>query len=209
VDLNYSEDQRILRGTVERFLAGGAGTRGSLAPGKPASGRWSEFAEMGWLALPLPEAYGELGAGAVEVGILMECLGAAQATEPYLSTVILGAGLIAEVGASEAKASILPEVATGKTLLALAHFEEATRYDIEYVATTARRESDGWRLNGRKCVVFGAPSADHIIVSARISGDLRDPAGWSRKTISRSSWRAFPRFWRAIRSIAPIRAGSC
>ena len=53
---------------------------------------WKQFAELGWLALPIAEEHGGLGGGAVEIGILMEAFGRGLVSEPYLSTVVIGAG---------------------------------------------------------------------------------------------------------------------
>ena len=64
---------------------------------------WKQFADLGWLALPIDEAYGGLGGGAIETGILMEAFGRGLVTEPYLSTVVIGAALISECGSEEQK----------------------------------------------------------------------------------------------------------
>ena len=65
---------------------------------------WKQFADLGWLALPIAEAHGGLGGGAIEIGILMEAFGRGLVSEPYLSTVVIGAALIAECGTRGAEA---------------------------------------------------------------------------------------------------------
>jgi alkylation response protein AidB-like acyl-CoA dehydrogenase len=67
----------------------------------------------------------------------------------------------------------------GESLLAFAHGERQSRYDIAAVATTAARQGDGFVLNGAKSVVLNGDSADKLVVSARSSGDERDEAGIS------------------------------
>ena len=67
---------------------------------------WKQFAELGWLALPIAESHGGLGGSAIETSILMEAFGRGLVSEPYLSTVVIGATLI-ERCASEAQKQAL------------------------------------------------------------------------------------------------------
>ncbi|TKW75711.1 MAG: pimeloyl-CoA dehydrogenase small subunit, partial [Bradyrhizobium icense] len=125
------------------------------------------------------EEHGGLGGGAVEIGILMEAFGRGLVTEPYLSTVVIGAGLIASCGSEAQKQALLPKVAESSLLLALAHSERAARFDLAKVETTAAKTPNGFRLNGHKIAVLDGEAADQIIVSARLvsangsSGKLR------------------------------------
>ena len=164
MDLTLSDEQRLLRESVDRFIAEtyDADHRRRVA-GDPlgfSPDIWKQFAELGWLALPIDEAYGGLGAGAIETGILMEAFGRGLVTEPYLSTVVIGASLIAECGSEAQKQAILPKVADGSLLLAFAHSERAARFDLAHVETTARRTPDGWRLDGHKTAVLDGNAAD-------------------------------------------------
>src|SRR5690606_18661310 len=95
-------------------------------------------------------------------------LGQALVLEPFLSTVVLGAGCIELAGRPEQRAALLPDVAQGKLLLALAHAEQQSRYDLTNVQCSAVSEGDGWTLRGEKFLVLGAPSAHRLIVSARM-----------------------------------------
>jgi alkylation response protein AidB-like acyl-CoA dehydrogenase len=164
MDLSYSEEQELLRASAERFLA----EEYSFAERQKAAQSelgysaeiWTQFAELGWLALPLPEACGGLGGGAVDLGILMETFGKALVLEPYFATVALGAAIIAAVGDETQQASILPAVAEGRVKLAFAH--------ADAVGTTAQREGNGWRLWGRKGAVAWGGAANHLVISAGI-----------------------------------------
>ena len=175
MDLNLSDEQRLLRESVDRFINETYDSdhrrRSAGDPHGFSPQIWKQFAELGWLALPIGEAYGGLGAGAIETGILMEAFGRGLVAEPYLATVVIGAGLIAECGSEAQKQSILPKIADGSLLLALAHSERAARFDLAHVETTARKTSDGWRLDGRKTAVLDGNAADQIIVSARLASD--------------------------------------
>jgi hypothetical protein len=175
-----SDEQRLLRESVDRFIneTYDADHRRRTA-GDPLGFSpqiWKQFAELGWLALPIGEAYGGLGAGAIETGILMEAFGRGLVAEPYLATVVIGADLIAECGSEAQRQAILPAVADGSLLLAFAHSERAARFDLAHVETTARKSPDGWRLDGHKTAVLDGHAANRIIVSARIAGD-NGPAG--------------------------------
>src|SRR3954469_9897996 len=179
MDLNLSDEQRLLRESVDRFVAESyhADYRRKAAadPLGFSPAIWQQFAELGWLALLIPEAYGGLGAGAIETGILMEAFGRGLVSEPYLSTVVIGAALISQCGSEAQKQALLPGVADGSLILAFAHSERAARFDLAEVATTARKTPDGWRLNGQKTVVLDGNAAGQIIVSARVASDIGSP----------------------------------
>jgi hypothetical protein len=179
MNLNLTDEQRLLRESVDRFIneTYDADHRRRTA-GDPLGFSpqiWKQFAELGWLALPIGEAYGGLGAGAIETGILMEAFGRGLVAEPYLATVVIGAGLIAACGSEAQRQAILPKIADGSLLLAFAHSERAARFDLAHVETTARKSPEGWRLDGRKTAVLDGTAANRIIVSARISSDKGAP----------------------------------
>jgi alkylation response protein AidB-like acyl-CoA dehydrogenase len=172
MDLTLSDEQRLLRESADRFVKENytADHRRRIAndPLGFSADLWKQFAELGWLALPIAEADGGLGGGAVEVGILMEAFGRGLVSEPYLSTVVIGASLISECGTGAQKQALLPKVADGSLVLAFAHSERQARFDLADVRTTAKRTPDGWRLEGHKIAVLDGNAAGQIIVSARI-----------------------------------------
>ena len=174
MDLTPSDEQRLLRESADRFVSETytADHRRKIAsePLGFSADLWKQFAELGWLALPIDEAHGGLGGGAVEIGILMEAFGRGLASEPYLSTVVIGASLIAECGTEAQKQALLPKVADGSLVLAFAHSERQARFDLAEVKTTATKTADGWRLDGRKMAVLDGNAANQIIVSARVAG---------------------------------------
>lgn len=172
MDLTLSDEQRLLRESADRFVSETytADHRRRIAndPLGFSAKIWKQFAELGWLALPIPEAYGGLGGGAIEIGILMEAFGRGLVAEPYLSTVVIGASLISECGTEAQKRALLPKIAEGSLFLALAHSERQARFDLAEVRTTAKKTSHGWRLDGQKTAVLDGSAAGQIIVSARI-----------------------------------------
>jgi alkylation response protein AidB-like acyl-CoA dehydrogenase len=180
MDLTLSDEQRLLRESADRFVKETytADRRRGLAsdPAGYSAEIWKRFADLGWLALPIAETDGGLGGGAIETGILMEAFGRGLASEPYLSTVVIGASLISGCGTEAQKQALLPKIADGSLVLAFAHSERQARFDLANVRTTARKTPDGWRLRGHKTAVLDGGAADQIIVSARID-DGHDKPG--------------------------------
>ena len=191
MELDYSEDQLAIQQSLQRWLGKNYSFEQRRAVMKSDSGfsagAWATYAEMGLLALPLPEAHGGLGGNSVDVGLVMETLGASLALEPYLATVVLGAGLIAAAGSAAQRQALLPAVAEGSLKLAWAHHEPAMRYSRLRFAAHAQRDGEGWKLDGHKGVVLGAPQADKFIVTARTSGDVDDAQGLSLFVVDRSA----------------------
>ncbi len=183
MDFEPSEEQRLLRDSVDRLLAdhyGFAARRGYLAePEGFSTAMWRRYAELGLLGLPFAEEYGGFGGGAVETMLVMEAFGRALALEPYLATVVLGGSALRLAGSAAQQAAILPQIAEGQLTLAFAHGERQARYDLSDVLTTARPGGGGWVLDGAKSVVVHGDNADRLILSARSSGERDDPDGIS------------------------------
>ncbi|MFN4087598.1 MAG: acyl-CoA dehydrogenase family protein [Alphaproteobacteria bacterium] len=181
MDFEYSDDQRLLKDSVERFVQDNYSfeQRRKLVATEEgySEGNWKQFAELGWLGMPFPEEYGGFGGTAIETMIVMEAFGNGLVAEPYMATVVLGGGAMLYGGSEEQKRAILPAVAEGKIKLALGFAERQSRYNLADVETKAEKSGEGWILNGMKGVVLGAPSADRIVVVARTSGGSRDADG--------------------------------
>jgi len=181
MDFDLTEEQRLLRDSVERLLADHYGfdkRRSYLAqPEGWSRGLWAQYAALGLLGLPFPEDYGGFGGGPIEVMLVMEAFGRVLALEPYLATVVLGGTAMRLAGGEEEKASMLPQIAEGELILAFAHGERQSRYDLTDVLTTAKPKGSGWVLDGAKSVVLHGDSAQRLILSARNSGERDDPDG--------------------------------
>jgi len=109
--------------------------------------------------------------------IVMEAFGRALSLEPFFATVVLAGGLL-RLGADEAMgAALVPKIAAGDLLLAFAHAERQSRYDLADVATTVRRDGADYILDGAKSLVIHGDCADRLIVSARLAGARRDRDG--------------------------------
>jgi alkylation response protein AidB-like acyl-CoA dehydrogenase len=130
---------------------------------------WRNLAAQGITAIGIPEAHGGIG-GAAEIMLVMEEIGRSLVLEPFMSTIALGAPLIADIGTEAQCADILPRVASGDCRLALAHTEPDARYTLDYVTTRARPDGDSFRLEGIKQTVLDGAIADLFLVTAR-AGD--------------------------------------
>ena len=181
MEFNYSEEQLALQDTLQRFISRDYDfdkrRKFSASPAGFSAEAWSQYADLGLLALPYPEDFGGLGGSAVDVMLVMEQFGQGLLLEPFLSTVVLCGGLIRDAAPDAMKQKLLPEIAAGKLKLALAAYEAAGRYELSYVGCKAEQSGGGWRLSGRKTVVLDGASADHFLVSARSAGAIGDRDG--------------------------------
>ena len=200
MDFSLAEERRLLQDTIKRFTAREytfEQRRNRLAAGTGFSREaWNKLAELGVLGIGIREDDGGMGGDAFDTMIVMEALGRALVVEPYLSTVVLGAGIVSDAGNDAQRAEWLPAVAAGEKLLAFAHGEAAARYAASFVETRAVRKGTGWKLDGAKAVVLDGDSADALIVSARTSGGASDRDGISLFLVDRksrgASLRAYP-----------------
>ena len=129
---------------------------------------WKQLAELGVLGLSFSEADGGMGAGPVELMVVMTEIGRRLAPEPMLDAVLTPGGLIADVGSAQQRSRILPGVVEGSTLLAFAHAEPGSRWPSIEVATMAVRQGGSWTLTGTKNPVPHGDCADLLVVSARL-----------------------------------------
>ena len=181
MDFALTEEQELLRHSVQRLFADhyafDARKRYAQEPGGYSRALWARYAELGLLGLPFAEEQGGSAGGPVETMIVMEEVGRALALEPYLSTVVLAGGLLRLGGGKALCADLVPKIAGGDLMLAFAHAERQSRYDLADVAASARREGVGYVLDGAKSLVLHGDSAGKFIVSARLSGGQRDRDG--------------------------------
>lgn len=181
MDFDLSPDQRLLKDSVDRLIAETYGfeqRRSHLAEMSGWSGTcWAQFAELGLLGVSLHEDHGGFGGGLVEAMLVAEAFGRGLVVEPYFAHAVLCGGLLRHAASAEIQAALLPRLATGETLFAFAHHERHARHCPSHVETTARQTAQGFVLTGSKSLVLHGDCADQLIVSARLSGAPRDPAG--------------------------------
>jgi alkylation response protein AidB-like acyl-CoA dehydrogenase len=162
---------------VEREYGSGARRKLAATELGHSPDNWKRLAEMGLLALNIPEEQGGLGAGPVETLIVMEAFGRGLVLEPFLPTAVVGASLISSGAGESLRTELLPAIAGGELKVAVATHEPEARFDLWRVAMQARRDGGRWCLSGRKCVVIAGDSADKLIVPARTSGAVDERNG--------------------------------
>jgi len=182
LSFDLTDEQQLLKDSVERFIERGYPFDKRRAASKSDEGfsreHWKQFADLGWLAVGLPEDQGGFG-GAREVAVLMEAFGRGLVIEPWLGSVLLAGGTIARAGSTGQQEELLGAMIAGQSVMALAHSEPKSRYDIARVETTAKKAGDGWNLEGHKALVLNGDAADKLVVSARTAGKTRDREGIS------------------------------
>jgi pimeloyl-CoA dehydrogenase small subunit len=181
MDFDLSEDQRLLKDSVDRLIAGQyqfeQRKKYAIEPAGYSAAMWDRITEMGLLGLPFEETLGGFGGGAVETAIVMEAFGRGLVLEPYFATVILGGGLLRRAASPSMLGASAPKVAAGKLKLAFAHVERHSRYNLADVSTTARKDGSAYILDGAKSVVIHGDTADRIFVTARVAGERRTRNG--------------------------------
>ncbi len=180
MDFALSEEQEMLRKSARDFLstecpksvvkeieAGDLGYSPEI---------WTKMAELGWMGIALPEEHGGADLSLLDLAVLFEELGRAAMPAPMFSSSI-AALAVAEFGTEEQKRSILPRVASGEVILAIALSEPEADYDPKWVATTASEKDGGFEISGTKLFVPYAQVADYLLVVARTEGSPGDDTG--------------------------------
>ena len=174
MNFEFSDDQKMIQDQARNFLADKcplAAVRAVLERNTANTksfdrGLWDGLANLGWTGVSIPEQYGGLGMGYLELCVIAEELGRALAPTPFSSTVYLAAELLMLAGTDEQKARWLPKIASGELIATVALAEnQAGTARIMPTATV-----DGRGLNGVKHPVCDGDSAQLILLSA-VDGD--------------------------------------
>ena len=184
MSLVYSEEQRLLADTASEFLAARSPVsaqrrlrdEGSAEGFDPAL--WQEMVNLGWSAIPFPEALGGLDFGCKGLGAVFEQIGSKLGAAPLLSSVVLGGSVLELAGSPDQQAEWLPALIAGERRVALA-LDEQPRHDPAGTALAARRDGEGWVLDGDKVCVTDGLGADALVVVARTAGSPGEQAGLS------------------------------
>jgi alkylation response protein AidB-like acyl-CoA dehydrogenase len=177
MDFDFSSEQQMLKDGAQRYVREKYDfeSRRQIAASGPgwSAAHWAAFAELGWLALGVPEEFGGLGCSFVDTCILAEAFGRGLVLEPYTSTAILCSYILEHWQNAEGRDALLAEIAEGGKKLALAHEEPGISHRRHASSTQALTVSSGYRLSGRKTMVFDAPFVDQFIISCSLEdGDL-------------------------------------
>jgi alkylation response protein AidB-like acyl-CoA dehydrogenase len=170
LDLKLTESEEILRKTALDFMQRDAPRQVIQLLQETDEGctpeLWRKAADMGWLGIIIPEEYGGAGGSFTSAGVLYEALGTGPLPGPHFSSSILGSLILLETGTEDQKRRLLPTVARGECVLALALTEAGYGWDAA-VQTTAGPRDGGFVVQGVKLFSMDAAGATHLIVAAR------------------------------------------
>ncbi len=169
----YSQDEQMLADTAAEFLAAQSpvSAQRKLRDEQVTLGFdaqiWQTMAELGWGAIPFPEAKGGLEFGYKGMGAVFQELGRHLSASPMLSSVVLCGSLIEKQGSEAQQDSWLNALMYGEQRMALA-LEEHHRFDLGRIASAAAKSGEGYQLTGTKALVFDGLEADAYLVAARL-----------------------------------------
>jgi len=176
VNFAFSEEQEELRRAVRQFLESKSPESEVRRLMETTEGYdpavWKQMGqELMLQGLAIPEEYGGQGFTFIELGIVLEEMGRVLLCAPYFSSVVLAAGAILAAGTDEEKKALLPGIASGDTIAALAFTEPSGKWDAAGITMEAHENVGGeFKLSGEKMFVIDGFTADTIVVVARLEG---------------------------------------
>jgi alkylation response protein AidB-like acyl-CoA dehydrogenase len=178
--MTLTDDQRLLQDTVRPLMAEEGSIKKQLRHWRDTgctdgygTGLWKQFSELGLTGILIPESQGGAGLGAVEAGVVLEEIGRNLTPSPFLSTAV--AAVRALEGSAQAE-RWFPGILAGETVAALA-IDEGKHHDPAATSLEAKRQGNGFVLNGPKQFVVHGNSADVILVAARTGGSAGETDG--------------------------------
>jgi alkylation response protein AidB-like acyl-CoA dehydrogenase len=175
MNFQFTPEQQQLTDSVQRLLDKHYDFETRKALCGSASGHsaavWAQLGELGIHALPLPESAGGFGGGTLDLLGVMDIFGKTLPLEPYIATQTVAHILAAAITTPEITA-VIEGVATGERMLALAHTEAQSRYNLGNVKSTLAKTADGCTVSGHKLMVLHAPQANGLLVTALLDGEL-------------------------------------
>ncbi len=172
MDFNHTDDRRMLADMAGRFVREQYPMESRHEAAKSDDGfsreTWSQMAGLGLIGALFSEDAGGFGGAGFDIAVVFEELGKGLVTEPFLANLLAGTAL---TYGNETQKTVLENVISGESLLAFAHSEPASRYDLAHVETTAKTSGDGYVLNGNKAVVISGDTANYLVVSAVTEGN--------------------------------------
>jgi len=181
MDLDLTKEQKILKRSAQDFLKKECPP--SLIREMKDDERgypqvlWDQMADLGWTGVMIPEKYDGIGGSFLDLCILLEAMGAVCCPGPFFSSVVLGGLTLLSVGSNEQKETLLPRLADGDLIFALAATEPGIWYDLSRITMSAALDQDEYVLDGTKLFVENGQIADYIICAARTDSKAGSPEG--------------------------------
>jgi alkylation response protein AidB-like acyl-CoA dehydrogenase len=171
MDLGLNEEQEMLKTSARDFLQKECPKQLVKQLDESDAGYsaelWRKMAELGWMGLIFPEKYGGSGGSFLDLTVLLEEMGYNILPGPFFSTVVLCGLTILASGTEEQKRELLPKIAKGEMIMALALTEPSASYDAASIKAKATAHNDDYIINGTKLFVLDANVADFILCVAR------------------------------------------
>ncbi|HEU4499664.1 MAG TPA: acyl-CoA dehydrogenase family protein [Sphingomicrobium sp.] len=178
--MTLTDDQRLLQDSIRPFLAEEGAINKQLRHWRDTgctdgygTALWKQFAELGLTGILIPEAQGGSGLGNVEAGVVLEEIGRNLTPSPFLTTAV---GAVRALEGSAQAERWFPGIIAGETVAALA-FDEGKHHEPARSAMEAKRQGNGFVLNGAKQFVVHGNSANVILVAARTGGAAGETDG--------------------------------
>ena len=191
MDLTLNETQTMLQTSTREFLEDQVSKTRVLEIDDSESGfdpnLWEQMSEMGLPSLTIPEEYGGLGQGWVDLGVVSEVMGYYACPSPLLSSAALSAQAILAAGSEEQKQAMLPGIAMGQQIYTLAYTEPDYSWTPDSIQLQATQSDGGYVLNGTKLFIPDANVADRILVVARSSNGGAPEDGLSLLAVDRNA----------------------
>jgi alkylation response protein AidB-like acyl-CoA dehydrogenase len=178
MEFNFNEDQEMLKKSAREFLTSECPVTlvremESNEKGYSAD-LWKKIADIGWLGIVFPEEYGGTGYKFMDLVVLLEEMGRSCLPGPFLATVLSGL-LILDSGTEQQKRALLPNIANGDSIFALALTENSGLYSADFIDLQANLDTDNYILNGKKMFVSDAHIANYYLCVARTKTEKADP----------------------------------
>jgi len=181
MNFSITEEQSAIKDVISRFIDNEYDfeRRMKIADGETAfnSEVYNFFVEQGFTAIPFSADDGGLDGGPVEIMLIMKEIGRGLMLEPFMENIILAGGILKKLGTKHQKENWLSKIIGGEIQAALAFTEPQSRFNLNDIATSAKKQKDGYLINGKKSFVLNGQDADLIIVPARTSGAQSDANG--------------------------------
>jgi alkylation response protein AidB-like acyl-CoA dehydrogenase len=191
MDFGLNADQDMLAKYAREFLTNECPTSFARRMMEDATAHdpafYKKMADLGWMGIAVPEAYGGQGMGYVDLAVLLEEMGRALVPGPFFASVCMAAVVIGEAAGDEQKARLLGPIATGEGTATLAHTEAGGELGPQGIQMAARADGNSFLLNGTKRFVLDAHVADTLVVAVRTSEDDSPQRGISLLAVDSSS----------------------
>ena len=191
MDLTLNEIQTMLQTSAREFMDDQLPKTRVLEIDDSESGfdsdLWEQMSDLGWPSLAIPEQYGGLGQGWVDVGVVSEVMGYYACPSPLLSSAVLSAQAIIAAGTEEQKQAMLPGIAAGQQIFALAYTEPDYSWSPASIRLQAAESGGAYVINGSKLFIPDANIADRILVVARTSDGGSPEEGLSLLAVDRTA----------------------